>query len=506
MNVARHVARAAMNFGDKVAAYDGPRTISFRQLEERSNRLANALAALGVAFQDRVAIVLPNSIEWLESEFGVAKIGAITVPLGPRLHESELARMITAADPAAVITDLEILERLRPHLASTDIRFVVVGGAGQRPGCVDYEATLAAGSANPICVDVDEYEHGRVLRFTSGSTGQPKGVFLTHRNWMGISHSMLLDRCYLNDSDIVLNCGGYSHAGGLWIVPAILRGAALQIQDKFDAELLVRHVEEGRATVIQLAPTVLRRILDVPDIAKRDLSGLRILTYSGSPIDSATLADALAVLGNRLVQSYGSNEAAAVTVMSPRDHARFVGYSGWQQPLGRETTLAEVMVADPEGKRLPIGEIGELAIRGPMVFRRYWREPELTEKAFRNGWYYTGDLVMRDHSGLLYMSGRSKDIIITGGYNVVPREVERVLESHPAVLETAVVGVPHREWGEQITAFVALKPGQNVSESALIEFCRDQMTHYKKPKHIRFLERLPLSSNGKIDRAKLKQL
>ena len=251
---------------------------------------------------------------------------------------------------------------------------------------------------------------------------------------------------------------------------------------------------------------MLRRILDVPDIAKRDLSGLRILTYSGSPIDSATLADALAVLGNRLVQSYGSNEAAAVTVMSPRDHARFVGYSGWQQPLGRETTLAEVMVADPEGKRLPIGEIGELAIRGPMVFRRYWREPELTEKAFRNGWYYTGDLVMRDHSGLLYMSGRSKDIIITGGYNVVPREVERVLESHPAVLETAVVGVPHREWGEQITAFVALKPGQNVSESALIEFCRDQMTHYKKPKQIRFLERLPLSSNGKIDRAKLKQL
>jgi acyl-CoA synthetase (AMP-forming)/AMP-acid ligase II len=505
MNLAHYLSRAARQFGDKAAAIDGERQISFRKLEERSNRLAHALSDRGVPFQACVAIVLPNSIEWMEAEFGIAKIGAVTVPVAPRLHEQEMARMINAAEPAAVITNGEILERLKPHLTTADTVFFVVGGPASGKDCVAYEEALSAASSELVCVDVDEFEHGRVLRFTSGSTGQPKGVFLTHRNWMGITNSMLLDRCYLYESDIIFNCGGFSHAGGLWIMPAAIRGATLQIKDTFDAEMIVRHIEEGKATVVQLSPTVLRRILDVPEIAERNIDALRVMTYSGSPIDSVTLADALAIFGNRLVQSYGANEAAAVTVMSPKDHAGLVGYSGWQQPLGRETALAEVKIADKDGKALPVGEIGEMAIRGPMVFRRYWRDPELTEKAFRDGWYYSGDLAMRGENGLLYMSGRSKDIIITGGYNVVPREVERVLESHAVVQEAAVVGIAHRDWGEQVTAFVRLKPGAVLAEDALIDYCRDEMTFYKKPKRIHFLDEMPRNVNGKIDRETLRK-
>jgi acyl-CoA synthetase (AMP-forming)/AMP-acid ligase II len=506
MNVSKYLPRAAMKFGNRIAAYDGDRSTTFRQLEDRSNQLANALSGIGVQFQDKVAILLPNCIEWIEAEFGIGKIGAVTVPLSPRLHEAEIARVLKFSEATCVVISAEILERVAPALAALPLTFLVVGEGGGQPSYHDYEAVLTSASSAPVCVDVNAAEHGRVLRLTSGSTGQAKGVFLSHRNWASIAHSMLLDRCSLQDTDHIFNCGGFSHAGGLWLLPSIIRGSTLEINDKFDAEMIVQHIERARATVVQLAPTVLRRILDLPDVRSRDFSKLRVLTYSGAPIDSRTLADALEILGPKLVQSYGSNEAAAVTVMTPHDHARFVGYQGWQQPLGREATLTDVMIMGEDGKPVATGEVGDLAIRGPMVFHSYWREPELTERAFRNGWYITGDLVFRDDTGMMYMAGRSKDIIITGGFNVVPREVEKILEAHPAVLEAAVVGLPHREWGEEVTAFVTLKRDQRLSSEALIDFCRDKITSYKKPKLVHILDQLPLNSNGKVDRPLLRKI
>ncbi len=499
MNVASLVTRAARFYGERTAAFDGARTLSFRELDARTNRLAHALAARGIGRGDRVGLVLPNSIEWIEGEFAIAKAGAMTMPISVRVHEREMARMIEAAEASLVITDTETWERLRP--LAPDVPALLVGVAGP----TGYEQTLGKGATNPICVDVDEARDGRVMRFTSGTTGQPKGVYLTHRNWLAIAYCHLLDRGSLQPDDVFLGTSPYSHAAGLWILPAITRGASVHVFDRFDAEVLLDHMEARRATVVQMVPTALRRVLDIPNVRRRKLDGLRSVHYGGAPIDGPTLREALEVIGPKLVQGYGLNEAGLVCTLQAPDHLKVVGHTGWQQPLGREVTMAEVVIAGADGQPVRDGDIGEITIRGPMVFPGYWRDAKATDAALRNGFFWTGDLAMRGADGYLFLAGRSKDIIVSGGYNVSPDEVESVLAHHPAVHQCAVIGMPDREWGEQVTAFVVVKPGVTASEGALIEFCRDHLTGYKKPKQVRFVPALPVNSNGKVVRRLLRE-
>ncbi len=263
MNVGEHVSRAARFHLWRTALIDGARRVSFAALEERTNRLAHALVARGIQRRDRVALVLPNSVEWIESDFASAKAGAMTVPLAVRLHEREMAGMIEASQASLLITDVATLARLRSLIGA--IAVLVVGAAGDE----GYEAAMAGGSARHLCVEVDEASDGRVMRFTSGTTGKPKGVYLTHRNWLAIAHCHLLDRWSLQPDDVFLGTSPYSHAGGLWILPALMRGAAVNIYDKFEAETLLAEIEGGRASVVQLVPTALRRLLDLPGVADR---------------------------------------------------------------------------------------------------------------------------------------------------------------------------------------------------------------------------------------------
>lgn len=499
MNVAFLVARASRFFGDRVFAFDATRSLSFRQLDERTNRLAHGLRARGIGVRDRVALILPNSIEWIEGDFAIAKAGAMTVPLSARLHEREMAQMIAAADVALIVTDTTTWERLSGLVHGVPALLVADASAN------GYEAVVAKGSADAICVAVEEGRDGRVMRFTSGTTGQAKGVYLTHRNWLAVAHCQLLDRGHLQPDDVFLGTSPYSHAAGLWILPALIRGSAVHVFDKFDADLLLRHIASGRATVLQVVPTALRRLLDIQAANPRKLDALRSVHYGGAPIDGPTLREALDVIGPKMVQGYGLNEAGLVCTLQARDHLAVVGHTGWQQPLGREVTMAEVVIAGEDGQPVADGEIGEITIRGPMVFPEYWRNPEATSAAVRDGFFWTGDLALRGENGYLYLAGRSKDIIVTGGYNVSPDEVESALARHPAVYQCAVIGLPDREWGEQITAFVVAKPDAAPSEKDLIDFCRDHLTGYKKPKAVRFVPSLPVNSNGKVVRRLLRE-
>jgi acyl-CoA synthetase (AMP-forming)/AMP-acid ligase II len=503
MNVGVFVARAAAAFGDRTAVIDGERRLTFRHLDERTNRLANALIGLGIRRNDRVALALPNSIEWIEAEFAITKAGAMTAPIGMRTHPAEMARFIALAQANLLITDAPTLARLSPLLAPTRLPCIVVSPEGQATDALSYETVMSGGSSAPICVEVDEERDGRVMRFTSGTTGTPKGVYLTHRNWLSNAYGLLLDRHSLQRDDVVLTSASYAHAGGLWHLPALIRGAVIHISDRFDPEQTLRDVEGGRATVLKLVPTTIRRLLDVPGIRGRDLNGLRAIQYGGAPIEASTLGEAIDVFGPKLIQGYGLNEACMICTLSPEDHVKRAAQKDWKQPLGRETSLIELKLADRDGNPVVDGDVGEIAIRGRLVFREYWRDPAATAAAIRDGWFYTGDLAQRGEQGFLYLAGRSKDIIVTGGFNVAPAEVEAVLDQHPAVHQCAVAGLPHREWGEQVTAFVVTKPGSATTQDALLEFCSNRLTAYKKPKAIHFVPSLPLNTNGKVMRREL---
>jgi acyl-CoA synthetase (AMP-forming)/AMP-acid ligase II len=502
MNVGMHVVRAARFFGERTAIIDGGRSLSFRALDERTNRLAHALVGRGLKRNDRALLVLPNSAEWIEADFALAKAGCVTVPINAGLHENEIALMGASVDARLLITSKALLARLEPMIDALKLSVLVVGASGSS----SYEEAMSRGSATPICAEVDEAVDGRIIRFTSGTTGAPKGVYLTHRNWLATAYCTLLDRCNMQPDDVYVGTSPYVHAGGLWLLPALIRGSAVRIVEKFDPDMLLGLIKTGNCSVLQVVPTGLRRLLDNPMATALRSGALRTVSYGGAPIDGPTLDEAAELLGSKLTQGYGLNESPIVSTL--RQHDRHDdGANGvvWHQPLGREVSMAEVAILGEDGRSLPAGEVGEIVVRGPMVFREYWCNPEATAHAQRGGFFHTGDLGLRGADGSLYLAGRSKDIIVTGGYNVSPPEVEAVLLLHDAVHQCVVVGLPDREWGEQITAFVVLKPDRTATEVELIDFCRRYLTSYKKPKSVRFVTELPVNNNGKVVRRLLRE-
>ncbi len=503
MNIASYVARGARFFGNRIAIAEGGRHVTFAELDARTNRLGNALVGLGLSLGDRVAIVLPNSTEWIEADYAVVKGGGVAVPLSPRLHDTEIVRMMKSVDTSLLIANEEVLARLSRAGWAADIPVISVDG----PGGLDYVGLIADASPAPLCLDVDAPVAGRMMRFTSGTTGTPKGVFLTHGNWLSIACSTLLDRWNLVEGDWYIGTSPYAHAAGLWLLPALMRGVTVNVTDRFDPQFILGEIEAGRCNVLQLVPTGLRRLLDLPGISPENFENLKVVSYGGAPIDAPTLSDALRIIGPKLVQGYGLNEAATVSTLKPEDHVpEAIGRTGWRQPLGREVSLAEVKITNPDGHEVADGEIGEILIRGPMVLPYYWENPEATSAAIgTDGFFRTGDLGMRGERGMIYLAGRIKEIIVTGGYNVSPGEVEAVLLQHPEVHQCAVIGLPDREWGETVSAFVVAKAGAAPTEAELIEHCRRGLTSYKKPKTIRFVDDLPLNSNGKVMRLALRE-
>lgn len=501
MNVAAYVARAARFFGSNTAIIDRDRSMSFQQLEERTNRLAHALVAAGLEHNDRVLVILPNSLEWIEADYAVVKAGGVSTPINVSLHENEMLGMAASVDARFLITHHTLLPQLEPAIKALNLRVLAVGGSGS----LSYENAISRAAASPICVDVDEATDGRIIRFTSGTTGAPKGVYLTHRNWLAMAHCMLLDRCSMSADDVYVGTSPFVHAAGLWLLPSLIRGSAVRVVEKFDPDILINLIKTGDCTVLQVVPTGLRRLLDHPMAAALRSDTLRAVSYGGAPIDNATLEEATAVFGSKLTQGYGLNEAPIVSTLRHHKHYAPAAGADWHQPLGREVSMAEVVILGEDGQAVPDGEIGEIAVRGPMVFREYWRNPEATAKSLRNGFFHTGDLGQRGADGSLYLAGRSKDIIVTGGYNVSPSEVEAVLLRHDSVDKCVVVGLPDRQWGEQITAFVVLRQGQRPTEAELIEFCRKYLTSYKKPKSIRIVPSLPVNANGKVVRRLLRE-
>jgi acyl-CoA synthetase (AMP-forming)/AMP-acid ligase II len=510
MNIGSVLTEAAKSLPEKTAVIYGDLRRSYREFNARANQLAARLREQGIDKGDRVAILQRNCPELLETMFATFKMGAIAVPMNARLHPKEAAYILQdSAAKAIVFTDdfAASLETIRDELA--DITKIICIGAA--PSWAEpYEKFISGGDATDHDVACGEDDIAWLF-YTSGTTGKPKGAMESHGNLQFMTDHYPTEVYRLKADDIVMHPGPLTHGSGLWAV-AITANAGTHLipaASSFDPDHIFALIEKHRVTKIAfIAPTMITMLLNAPNIGKYDLSSLRFLGYGGSPMYVEDLKRAIQQWGPILCQIYGQGETPmTITMLTPEDHRLAFENPALEDRLasaGRIRKDIEIAILDENDKELGEEKIGEIALRGDCVMKGYWNKADATQEAFKNGWYHTGDLGKRDADGFYYLLDRKKELIITGGANVYPREVEEVLLLHPGVLEVAVIGVPDRLWGESVMAVVRPRPGIKPKESELLDLCRDHLSGYKKPRYIRFQDDLPKSGYGKILKRELK--
>jgi acyl-CoA synthetase (AMP-forming)/AMP-acid ligase II len=471
-------------------ALEGPQgTVTFAALADRVARLASGLRSLGLAPGDRVLELQPNQNSSVEVDLACCAAGLVRVALNYRLHPDDWARIADDCGASALVYDARYGEpaaALRHGFGPK--RTVVIGDGPETP----YAELVTAPALREEGTDADALVS---LNYTSGTTGRPKGVRRTHRVRAACRRNM--DAAVLGGgpapADVYLHAGPITHTSGLFVLSFLAAGAKQVILPAFDAAAVVEAVRERGVTHTALVPTMVARLIAVGE----PLAGLKMLGYAGAPMPPEQIRRAHEALTPNLVQYYGLVEAIPpVTVLSAADHAR--GLAGEPELLtsaGRAAGEVELRIVDDAGRPLPAGEVGEVVTRGEHVMPGYWRADATAVKAVRDGWLHTGDLGRLDADGLLWLVDRKGDMIITGGYNVYPREVEDVVAEVPGVREVAVVGVADPEWGQRI---VALYTGDPAAADAVAAHCRARLASYKKPKEIRHVAEFPLNATGKI--------
>lgn len=509
MNVGSLLTKAAEAEPLHPAVIYGELRRTYAETNARADRMASSLERAGIEKGDRVAILQHNCPELLETLFAIFKAGAIAVPINARSHPKEFAYVIADSGAKALVFTEEFaggIESVRGEIDGVK-KFVCVGSSPA--WAQDFDAFLTTGADTHVDVDCDK-DDVVWLFYTSGTTGKPKGAMVTHGNLQFMTDRYPREVYKLGADDIVMHAGPMTHGSGLWILP-IAAGAGTHLiptSRSFDPDQIFRLIETHRVTKIAfIAPTMITMLLNSPVVDKYDTSSLRFVGYGGSPMYVEDLKRAVKRFGPVFCQIYGQGESPmTITMLTPEDH-RLRDDALAEKRLasaGRVRDDILVAVLDENDKELGPDKIGEIAIQGDVVMKGYWNKPEATEEVFKNGWYHTGDLGLRDEGGYVYLLDRKKELIISGGANIYPREVEEVLLLHPGVLEVAVIGLPDRLWGESVMAVVRSRPGAIPTEDELVELCRDNLAGYKKPRYFRFVSDLPKSGYGKILKRELK--
>jgi acyl-CoA synthetase (AMP-forming)/AMP-acid ligase II len=470
-------------------------------------RTAGAAAGLrdefGLSPGTRVAIVMRNRPEYLEALFAIWHAGLVAVPVNARLHRDEIAYVLEDSGSAVVVTDDDHSAEVESLLGTVaSLRGVVVAPEGRW-------GRLTASVPVPL---VDRRPTDPAwLFYTSGTTGRPKGATLTHRNLLMASLSYFADIDPVSPQDSVLHAGPLSHGSGLYGLPHVARGAVSVVPQSggVDGDEIAALLRRWPGTSFFAAPTMLKRLAGDRALAAAELSHLKTIIYGGAPMYLADLEEALGVFGPRLAQIYGQGETPmTITALSKADHADR-DHPRWRdrvQSVGFPRTDVEVRVVDDADRELPAGEVGEVVVRGDVVMAGYLNQPEATAETLRGGWLHTGDVGSFDADGYLTLRDRSKDLIISGGMNIYPREVEEALLRHPGVRAAAVVGRPDPEWGESVVAFVVAGDGGPPPPAEdLDRTCLQTIARYKRPKDYRFVDALPVNNYGKVVKRQLRE-
>ncbi|WP_420998289.1 AMP-binding protein [Cupriavidus sp. 30B13] len=507
MGFAFFLRRAARYWGDHAAVLYQDRVLTYRQLDERSSRLANALLGLGLARGDRVAVQSRNRTELVEIECALYKAGLVKAALNPRFTAAEAADVIENCTPRVLLAGPGYTHYSPASAGFGSVeKFIAIGRPAATPDdhddYDDYEAFLATGAADAPDI-VPAPDDLAVLHFSSGSTGRIKAAMQSYGNRLAALRKMLLgmDRP-ARPGDRVALIGPVTHASGMLMQPYLYGGATLVLFDKFEPAHFLAEVARLRITHVFMVPAMINMLLAEPALASADLSSLKTLAYGAAPMAPARIREAWERIGPILSQGYGASESTSgVTRLSTADHADALARRpGRLASCGRALGETEVRVVDEHGREVAGDEIGELVIRGEDVFQGYWGEPALTRETLVDGWLRTGDLARVDEEGYIYLVDRKKDMIISGGFNVYPTEVEAALYLHPDVMEACVISVPDDTWGESVKAVVALRPGRRASASDLIAHCRARIADYKSPRSVDFVGELPKNASGKLAR------
>lgn len=497
--------RAVAQGGDAIAISQGGQHLSYRALGEQAARISGALAALGVARLDRVAFLMVNCPSYVACEYAVAQLGATRVPLAVLLANDDLAAMVRQARCTVLVYHHKLAERVRQMQARLESvqHFICVTDSPDTlaPGHHSLDALAAAQPPTWVRGEVAPEDIAGIY-FTGGTTGQSKGVMLSHRAWFHTYWMEMLD-FDIAQREVFVFTTPMTHAAGCLTLPVLLRQGRCVLLDHFDPGLLLSTIASEKASATMLVPSMIYALLDHPRRDDHDTSSLRNVLYGAAAIAPERLKQALQVFGPVFTQFFGQTEAPmALVALQRADHLV-------QDPnrelavltsAGRATYPTTIRLVDDDGHDVAPGASGELIARAPNMMSGYLDNPQATAQTLQGGWLHTGDIARIDDTGLITIVDRKKDMIVSGGYNIYPREVEDALFEHPAVQQAAVIGVPHDKWGEEVKALVVLRNGQEASEQELIAFVKSRKGSLVAPKSVAFVPAIPLTNLGKPDK------
>ncbi|GAB5467529.1 MAG: long-chain fatty acid--CoA ligase [Rhodospirillales bacterium] len=498
MNLAELLARAGRSDGERPALFHGKDQLAtFAQLARRAASLGAGLRRRhDLQPGARVALVMKNTPDYVTALFGAWWAGLAVVPLNAKLHPREVTYALEDSGAALCLATAE----LAGDLDATVCAVLEVGGG-------DWRRLL---ESDPLDAPAEMASDALAwLFYTSGTTGRPKGAMLSCGNLLTMSACYFMDVDPIGPGECLLHAAPMSHGSGLHMLPHIAGGSAQVVPESggFDTLEIKALCQVHQGLTLFAAPTMLRRLVSHPEIESGDLPGLKTVVYGGAPMYLADSRLALERLGNRLAQIYGQGESPmTITALNKTRHLPGPDQARRLASVGIAQSLVQVRIGDGDGQALPPGESGEVMVRGPSVMLGYWQRPEATVQAIRDGWLYTGDLGSLDAQGYLTLKDRSKDLIISGGSNIYPREVEECLLTHPSVAEVSVIGRPHPDWGEEVVAFVVSSRPESATIEALDAHCLAEIARFKRPKAYRFLTQLPKNNYGKVMKTELRDL
>lgn len=495
-------------YKDHTAIVFKDQRLTFAQMDARANRLSRGLLSLGLTRGHKVSVLLENSLESCDVVMGIPRTGLTGVSLNFRNSPEEQTAILNDAGADALIIGENFIDQMKPVFAMVPtLKHIIVVG-GRKGDWLNYDELISNQSETRPDVEVDYENDIQRINYTSGTSGKPKGVVHTFETSYNILTNALLNMDQpIGPDDVNLNIGPLTHAAGFMMSIYYSRGARNIILTGFDEEEVLKTIEREKVTSVLFIPTMFYRLLRFPGLKSYDLSSIRRIWYGTAPMNVERLKEGIHMFGNIFRQNYGLTEhPQPITYLGPEEH--IVDGSDVQtrrlSSAGRLAMGVELKIVDDDGNEVARDEVGEILIRSNKLMRGYWNMPKENAESFSGGWFHTRDMGMMDNDGYLYIVDRKSDMIISGGFNIYPREVEDVISAYPGVSEVSVIAVPDAEWGEAVKAILVTKPGVSLTEDEIIQHCRKHLAGYKKPRSVEFYEELPKTANGKIDRKSLK--